>query len=296
MKVSVVTPSFNQGRFIGRTLASVASQNGVTFEHWVFDGGSTDETVDVLRASGEAVRWTSQKDGGQADAVNKGIATSDGDIIAWLNSDDIYYAGALARVVAFFEQHPDVDVVYGDADHVDEADLAFEAYPTEPWNPDRLLQTCYLCQPAVFFRRRVVERFGLLDADLHYCMDYEYWLRLAAGGAQFAYLPHKLAGSRLYAQNKTLGSTIKVHREINDMMHRKFGRVPDAWLYNYAYVRTRQRVDPFSRPRSFIRESSVRAVVAAIQWNGYPSRALLHRLFPNWVGPAKSAPPGNPAK
>src|SRR5262245_15450705 len=102
MKVSIVTPPFNQGRFMERTLQSVASQSGAAIEHVVFDGGSTDETVAVLAGFGNGLRWVSEKDNGQADAVNKGIYATDGDIIGWLNSDDVYYPGAIARVVQHF--------------------------------------------------------------------------------------------------------------------------------------------------------------------------------------------------
>ncbi|MHC2632050.1 glycosyltransferase involved in cell wall biosynthesis [Bradyrhizobium liaoningense] len=193
MKVSVVTPSYNQGQFIRRTLESVASQGGAEIEHVVFDGGSTDDTVEVLKRFGNGIRWTSEKDKGQTDAVNKGLRATDGEIIGWLNSDDIYYTDAIARVVAFFETHPDVDVIYGMADHIDLVDYAFEAYPTEPWNFERLRDTCFICQPAAFFRRRVVEQHGLLDESRNFCMDYEYWLRLGKAGVRFAYLEQKLA-------------------------------------------------------------------------------------------------------
>src|ERR1700704_3274046 len=118
VKVSVVTPSFNQGQFIQRTLESVAMQTGAEIEHVVFDGGSTDNTVDVLKRFDRGVRWGSEADNGQTDAANKGIRVTDGEIIGWLNSDDVYYPGAIARVVAFFESHADVDVVYGMADHI----------------------------------------------------------------------------------------------------------------------------------------------------------------------------------
>lgn len=236
MKVSVVTPSYNQGRFIGRTLASVASQQGVAHEHVVFDAKSTDETLEVLRAAGDTVRWVSEKDRGQADAVNKGIRATDGDVIGWLNSDDLYYPGALKAVADFFAAHPGIDVVYGNADHVDLEDRAFEDYPTEDFDLERLKDRSFICQPACFFRRSTVERFGALDDSLQYAMDYELWLRWAKAGAKFARLPAKLAGSRLYADNKTLGARVKVHAEINDMMKRTFGRVPDRWLVNYAYA------------------------------------------------------------
>ena len=141
MKVSVVTPSFNQAEFLESTLASVASQ-GTNVEHLVFDGGSTDGSVAILERFRPPVRWVSARDAGQADAVNKGIAASDGEVIGWLNSDDVYYPGAICRVVAYFEAHPGVDLVYGMADHIGPDDCVLEPYPTEPFAfeclPERL--------------------------------------------------------------------------------------------------------------------------------------------------------------
>jgi glycosyltransferase involved in cell wall biosynthesis len=268
MKVSVVTPSYNQGQFIQRTLESVATQSGAEIEHIVFDGGSTDQTVDVLKRFGNSVRWVSEKDKGQTDAVNKGIRATDGEVIGWLNSDDIYYPGAIARVVAFFETHPEVDVIYGNADHIDLNDQAFEAYPTESWNFTRLKDTCFICQPATFFRRRVIDQHGLLDDHLQFCMDYEYWLRLAKAGVKFAYLQENLAGSRLYAENKTLGSRVKVHAEINDMQKTLFCEVPDRWLWNYARAVVEERVDRSRSPRWFDLYTLIVAMKAALRWNG----------------------------
>ncbi|MEI7995246.1 MAG: glycosyltransferase family 2 protein, partial [Methylococcaceae bacterium] len=176
MKVSIITPSYNQGQFIERTLQSLANQavSGFEIEHVVFDGGSTDNTVEILKNFCPAVSWVSKKDKGQAAAVNQGICATDGEIIGWLNSDDVYYPGAIARVVAYFKSNPEVDVVYGMADHIDLEDFAFEPYPTEPWNYERLQETCFISQPALFFRRRVVEQHGILDETLNFCMDYEY--------------------------------------------------------------------------------------------------------------------------
>jgi glycosyltransferase involved in cell wall biosynthesis len=182
-KISVVTPSFNQGRFIERTIRSVLDQGYPALEYWVFDGGSTDETVAILQRYTDELRWMSEKDRGQSDAVNKGLRASSGEIIGWLNSDDVYYPETLAAVAARFRAEPEIDLVYGAANHIDEADKVIEAYPTEPWSTPRLSETYFLCQPAVFLRRSALERWGYLDDTPRYCMDYEYWLRLARAPA-----------------------------------------------------------------------------------------------------------------
>jgi glycosyltransferase involved in cell wall biosynthesis len=287
MKVSIVTPSYNQGQFIERTLLSVANQTGVEIEHVVFDGGSTDNTVEILKRFSPPVVWVSKKDKGQTDAVNQGIRVTDGEIIGWLNSDDVYYPGIIARVVDYFNAHPEIDVVYGMADHIDQEDHAFESYPSEPWDLERLKDTCFICQPAVFFRRRIVQAHGILDESLNYCMDYEYWLRLGKAGVRFAYLKEKLAGSRLYAENKTLGARVKVHKEINDMFKKLLGKVPDRWLFNYSHAVVESNINRSKSPRLFIFKLLVSTTAAAWRWNGKISRDMMIHLL-QWGGRAIS--------
>lgn len=240
---SVITPSFRQGAFLERTIQSVLAQQSVNFavdcEYVVCDGGSDDNTVEILQRYGDRLRWISEPDQGQADAINKGLAMTSGEIIAWINSDDLYYPQAFAQVQAFFADNGDVDVVYGQAQWVDEHDQLIESFPTEVWNYRRLFQTCYLCQPAVFFRRRLIDQLGPLDVSLHYCLDYELWLRYGRQ-AKFYYLPVPLAASRLHRENKTLGQAAAMHSEVLHMLKTKFNRVPESWILGYALTKVEQ--------------------------------------------------------
>jgi glycosyltransferase involved in cell wall biosynthesis len=238
-KLSIVMPSFNQGAFIARSITSVLSQSYRPIELIVMDGGSTDQSLDVLRhfARKDArLRWYSEKDAGQADAVNKGWQRAEGNILGWLNSDDIFYPHAFRAVMKFLAKYPESDVIYGEGDHVDIDDRFLTRHPTEPWNPKRLEETVFLAQPSVFFRREVIDRCGLLDTQLHFCMDYEYWLRLARAGVSFRYIPWVLSGTRFHRDAKTLKHRLAMHAEVNDMLRSRLGKVPASWLLNYAFV------------------------------------------------------------
>jgi glycosyltransferase involved in cell wall biosynthesis len=285
-KLSVVTPSYNQGRFIERTIKSVLSQQFPgAFEYFVADGGSNDETPAILRRYESHLSWVSEKDGGQADAVNKGLSRTTGEIIGWLNSDDIYYPGAALAVCEAFDADPSLDVVYGDANHIDEEDQIIGPYPTEDLDFIRLKNTCFLCQPAVFFRRSVVDRFGPLNARLRYCMDYEYWIRLASVGAKFYRLRHVLAGSRLHSETKTLGSRVEVHAEINDMLRQSTRRVPDQWLFNYAHAVLDKKGVPRSARIRFPLLVSLWSIYSALRWNRRISPHMASAAA-GWVGTA----------
>lgn len=277
--ISVITPSFNQGAFIARTLASVASQSYPPIEHLVFDGGSSDNTLAVLLQAEPAVRWVSQPDGGQADAVNQGLQAARGDVIAWINSDDVYYPQAFAQVAARFAADPSLDVVYGDADHINLLDEPFEPYPTAVWDPLLLPHVCFICQPALFFRRRVLDRVGLLNPKLRYCMDYEFWLRLAAAGCRVAYLPSKLAGSRLYRSNKTLANKPAVHREIAEMLLARTGAVPLRWVVAYANHSAANQWSPDRHPWTYRRLVLWKLLRWQWLWNRRPGLDSLLQLL-----------------
>ncbi|HEV7488755.1 MAG TPA: glycosyltransferase family 2 protein [Thermoanaerobaculia bacterium] len=274
MLVSIVTPSYQQARFIERTLESVSRQGG-DIEHIVMDGGSTDGTVAILERWRDRISFSSGRDGGQTAAINAGIARARGEILGYLNSDDVYYEGAVAAAVEAFERDPDADVVYGDAVHIDADDRIVGAYPTEEWSMERLKLVCFLCQPAVFFRRRVIKRFGPFDARLHYCMDYEYWLRLGMRGARFVHIPARLAGSRVHAATKTRTRPAEACTETNGMLRETIGHVPDNWLWNYAHAVLDGRGVARSTDRGYLLRAALLTAVAAFRWNGLPSMSLL---------------------
>jgi glycosyltransferase involved in cell wall biosynthesis len=284
MKISIVTPSYNQGRFIERTIKSVIEQkkNNYDLEYVVFDGGSDDETTKILEKYNSELRWVSERDGGQGDAVNKGILATNGGIIGWINSDDIYYPDAVVSALDFFEKNPNVDVVYGNANHIDVDDRFIEKYPAENWDFNRMMETCIICQPAAFFRRTAVDRFGLIDANLRYCMDYEFWLRLGKRGARFQHIPDLLAGSRMYQENKTLGSREKVHKEINGMFKNTFGEVPDKWIMNYAHARVEEYIERTKSPNMFVLNLLAVTLLSSLYWNKTISKGMRGHLY-QWV-------------
>lgn len=277
--ISIVTPSFNQEKFIERTINSVLSQGIIDLEYLIIDGGSSDETLTILRKYEDQLRWVSEPDNGQAYAVNKGIIATRGKIIGWINSDDVYYPEALIKVLQYFSENPLVDVVYGDAFHIDINDNEIESYYTEDWDFENFKNICFLCQPAVFFRRRMIEKFGLLDEFLQFCMDYEFWLRLGKRGAVFAYLPVSLAGSRMYAENKTLSKRVPVHAEINGMLKKKFGKVPTRWVFNFAHVKADEWT---ARGRVRLLLLIWYSFLAAFRWNRGLSKEFL-QIIGSWI-------------
>ena len=224
--VSVLTPSFQQGRFLPDCLLSVARQTYPRIEHVVVDGGSTDGTLELLAAAGEGVRWTSEPDRGQADAVNKAFAASTGEIVGWLNSDDGFFAtDTVARVVETFERFAGADVVYGDAALVGEDGLVVRHHRSRWPARGPLPLVSPLVQPAVFFRRSAL-RPGepLLRVGLERRLDYELWLRLRSRGARFVRLPAVLAVDRDHPLRK-VRTTDALFESETGLLVEEYGRV-----------------------------------------------------------------------
>jgi glycosyltransferase involved in cell wall biosynthesis len=211
--ISIVTPSFNQSTFIGDALESVEIQNNEYCEHLVIDGMSTDDTIDVLRdhatnREGRSLVWISERDSGQSEALNKGFRRARGEIIGWLNSDDLYRPGCFRHIIQAFESNPEVDIFYGDYRIVDEAGRTLEIRREIEFNAFVLWyhRTLYIPTTATFFRRRIFEEDNWLDEKLQYAMDLEFFIRLAERGYRFKHIPQLLADFRMQPGSKTCNS------------------------------------------------------------------------------------------
>jgi glycosyltransferase involved in cell wall biosynthesis len=231
--VSIVTPSFNQGRFLKRTIESVLNQSYPNIEYFVIDGGSTDESVEILQSYGARFYWVSEKDKGQADAINKGFNQSTGEIRAYLNSDDVLFPGAVETVIKYFEKMPDCDLLYGRAEYIDEHDHKTGMYGTAEYSFDMLMRYCCICQPAAFWRTRISRIIGPLDESLGYIMDYDYWLRIAKNKERIVHIPDILAAYRLYLETKTLSARDEIFKEVFKICLKHGGYVDINWFISY---------------------------------------------------------------
>lgn len=244
MKISVITPSFNQAQFLPFNLASVSDQRQVDVEHIVVDPGSTDGSTQIARQA-PGVTLIAEPDRGQSDGICKGFARSTGDILVWLNSDDFYPdQDVLASVLRCFEENPSVDIVYGDVNFVGESgEFLRKGFVNK--NADQLLASFEyqvgIVQPGVFWRRRIFEEIGGPSEEFEYCMDYELWVRMAARGYKWKYLPRVLAHHRWWGGMKTSSRRDLSLKEHFRVCERYFGYVHWKWLDRYAdYLRTRQ--------------------------------------------------------
>ncbi len=218
---SIITPSYNQGHYIAETIDSVLNQRGPDVELIVIDGGSEDGTIDILKSYGTRIQWLSERDRGQSDAINKGLRMAAGDVVAFLNSDDYYLPGALKRVSRFFEQRPDAQWVTGGYRIVDDRGepvqpLVARYKKTLSRFPSFLVLSLvnFINQPSTFWKRELLGTVGFLQDDLHYAMDYDYWLRIMKRYPLFV-IDEPLSAFRIHRQSK---GTVFCRRQLDEEM------------------------------------------------------------------------------
>jgi glycosyltransferase involved in cell wall biosynthesis len=298
--VSIVTPTYNMAGFLEETIQSVLSQDYPNIEYIVMDGGSTDGTLDILRRYEGRLAWVSEKDEGQADAINKGFLRSHGEIFAYLNADDTYLPGAVSAAVRNFLAEPDVAVVYGEAYYTRQDGSIFRRYPTDPFDVKRLNSLCYICQPAAFVRSAVFREVGMLDPTLHLTLDYDLWLRIAKRH-RMKKIDAYLATSRMHPANKTLSRREDSFREIIQITKRHCGYVPLNWLYGYAGWILDGK-DGFYDPSPASLRKALRTIWLAVKhnpfklhrfaWECVRSAGLALRLLSGLQQPAEGDPRG----
>jgi GT2 family glycosyltransferase len=228
-RISIVTPSFRQAAFIERTLASVMEQGYPNLEYYVQDGGSDDGTCAILeRYADRLAGWQSRPDRGQSQAINRGFAKTSGEIMAWLNSDDVLLPGALAYVADYFARNPSVDVIYGHRAIIDEKDRQVGRWIL-PAHDDRVLSWAdYVPQESLFWRRAIWDKAGgRVDESFRFAMDWDLLVRFREAGARFVRVPRFLAAFRVHPQQKTSAAINDIgFEEMNRIRQRVLGRVP----------------------------------------------------------------------
>ena len=221
-KISIVTPSLNQGEFIEETIRSVLLQGYPILEYCIIDGGSTDESVNIIRKYEPWIHyWVSEPDEGQTDAINKGLKKATGDIVAYLNSDDVYCPGTLYCVVEYFNKYPDISMMYGDIIHIDRYGQLLSKVHAGQLNKIQYIKCrFYIPQPTVFFRSYLLNTLGLFDPRFHLAMDMEYWIRILFHYT-IGYNPQILAKARIYNEAKSSchrSDYLKEHLMILDLI------------------------------------------------------------------------------
>lgn len=232
LKISIVTPSYNQGQYIEETILSILSQDYPNLEYIVIDGGSTDDTIDIIKKYEDRIDfWVSEPDGGQSDAINKGWRKSTGDIVAWLNADDTYCPGALETVAKVFENDPQAILAHGAAHTYDGSGqtILFTTQPLD-MDPYEMIASCsgVTTQPSIFLGRKVLDEVGYLDPNLHYVMDWEYCIRIGLhfGTRGYRKVDTVLSNNRDWPGTKTnkgWKSLCEEHRSVFDKLFAQHG-------------------------------------------------------------------------
>ena len=235
--VSIITPSFNQAHYLEETIRSVLSQDYPHLEYMIVDGGSTDGTVEIIKEYEQKLAWwVSEKDQGQTDAINKGFARASGEILAWINSDDTYEPSAVSAAVKYLQEHPDVGMVYGDCNFINEAGRVIGKFNSAQTNY-RLLRQGYahIPQQTMFFRADLWKQVGPLDPSFYFAMDYDLWTRVAAR-TEIKYIPQTWANFRLHPSGKTIMADDRCWPEMIRVHYRDGGSFFSTIVAKY-YIR-----------------------------------------------------------
>ena len=233
LKISVITVSYNQGRFIEENIVSVLNQNYENFEHIIIDACSKDNTLDILKKY-DHLKWTSEPDKGQSDGLNKGFRKATGDLIVWLNSDDVMCDGAFEVLNKFFIENPDKSVVTGNQVFINGNSEVVNIVKAEPFSYDRLLNTryCSVMQNSTVFRKSVLDKVGLLDETLHYTMDLDLFIRIAKEYVSYI-IEADIAKFRVWEESKTTTSQIKFYKNMLVLKKKHNARIfsrGNVWL------------------------------------------------------------------
>lgn len=219
--LTIVTPSFNQAAYLEQTIQSVLAQECDSLEYIIVDGGSTDGSLEIIQRYADRLAWwVSERDSGQAEAINKGLRRARGEYVAWLNSDDVYLPGAFASALPALQAQPEAGMVYGDAVTIDTAGRQIKKLAFGDWTLEDLMAFRIICQPAVFMRRSVLEQAGYLDMNFHYMLDHHLWLRMACQ-APVVHLQQALAAARHHPGAKNISQATGFGGEILSLL---------AWL------------------------------------------------------------------
>lgn len=232
--VSIVTPSFNQARYLERTIQSVLSQDYPALEYFVIDGGSSDGSLEIIRKYADRLAgWVSEPDQGQTDAINKGFARCQGQIMSWLNSDDIYLPGAVAQAAAFLQANPGVGMVYGDTDLIDGRDQVIGRFNAQQTSYQRLMRGgVFIPQPAAFWRKELWDQAGPLDPSFYFAMDYDLWVRFAKI-SRIQYTPQRWAAFRIHGEGKTSLADAHCWPEMRRVHRREGGSLISLFMGKY---------------------------------------------------------------
>lgn len=251
LMVSIITPSYNQGVYLEDAIRSVLSQEGDFYLDYIIqDAASTDNSVSIIKkydgllknkkwqikCKGIEYRWSSKKDKGQADAIKKGFYMAKGEILAWLNSDDVYEPLAIKKALDAFSRNPDAAMAYGRSYYIDANGDEKGEYPASPFDMKKLAVFNFISQPSVFFRRKAYEKSGMINEKLRYAMDYDLWIRLSTQGS-VVFIDEPLSRYRMHEESKTMSGRLAIEntKESLDVVMRHFNWAPLGRVFIYSY-------------------------------------------------------------